>query len=577
MFQEGDEVAGATCETRSVVMSDALAQHGIEFERGAERLVLRATRDLDGVGTGLFAEPAFWVDLTTEFDDVERYVGFGFAQFAMPVRARRSESFDWNPASNVFSPPTVVPLLGRCRDGSIVLAAPLDSWHEQVIAVDQTEIDGVRSLRWGWHGDLTTIPAGFSSSLGLFHADSVGEAFAQWNDVLDELHGSIERYRDAVVHDRLSYWTDNGAAYWYRTEEGQTITESIAQKVDELDDLGVNIGAVELDSWFYPHEVQREIREVGYLEEVPPSGMLEWTPRPTFFPDGLQAYRGSIGGRPLILHSRHVSPSSPYVDDSWWTELTAQPQDPSFFARWLADAASWGATCVEQDWMLMYWFGARQLREVPGRADAWLAALNDAARDHDLSLIFCMSTPGNLMAARSLDRVTAIRTCDDYRFAEDPARLWRWYLTVNHLAHAFGIPSFKDCFFSNATEETSIDGDRHAHIEAMLSLLSNGPVGIGDRIGCTDPELLASMVDADGLLQTADEPLRLCDQSFFDDDRDLALTWAETSRAGERHVLALHLADSPEPISGHLVGHPETTCTLGPREFAHFIVRSPEV
>lgn len=563
------------CETRHVLTSDGVREHGVEYARSGSVLSLRATQGLADVHTGVFAEPAIWVELLPEFEDVERYVGFGFAQFATPVRARRGESFVWNPASNVFSPPAVLPILGERADGSVLLAAPLDTWHEQVIAVRQSEERGIVSLRWGWHGDLATVPQEFTSTLGLFEAPSVGEAFAAWTSALAARHGEVARYRDPAVHDRLSYWTDNGAAYWYRTEPGRSITESVEDKVNELDALEVPLGAVELDSWFYPHEAQREIREVGYPDEVPPSGMLEWVPRAELFPDGIAAFHERLGNRPLILHSRHISTSSPYVGDDWWTELTAQPQDPAFFDQWLADAASWGATCVEQDWMLMYWFGARQLREEPGRADAWLRALNESARRHGLSLIFCMSTPANMMAARNLDRVTAMRTCDDYRYAEDPARLWRWYLTVNHLAHAFDVPSFKDCFFSMAETGGDIDGDRYADVEATLSILSNGPVGIGDRIGRTDAGLIASLVDEDGLLKTADEPLRLCSQSFFDDAADRKLTWAETSVGGERVVLALHLADVDSDLDGHLDGHPETACVLGPRQFRQFTVDSP--
>ena len=67
---------------------------------------------------------------------------------------------------------------------------------------------------------------------------------------------------------------------------------------------------------------------------------------------------------PLVIHSRHISPSSPYLDEGdWWVDaLAAQPVDPQFFRRWFDDAVRWGVCCIEQDWMLMYWFGVRALR-----------------------------------------------------------------------------------------------------------------------------------------------------------------------------------------------------------------------
>lgn len=37
-----------------------------------------------------------------------------------------------------------------------------------------------------------------------------------------------------------------------------------------------------------------------------------------------------------------------------------------------------------------------------------------------------MATGADLCASVTLERLVAVRTCDDYRFAEDPAYLWHW-------------------------------------------------------------------------------------------------------------------------------------------------------
>ncbi len=108
----------------------------------------------------------------------------------------------------------------------------------------------------------------------------------------------------------------------------------------------------------------------------------------------------------------------------------------------------------------MYWFGVRQLRAVPGRAAGWQRALNHHAQETGVDLLWCMATPADMMLAASLDRVIAVRTCDDYRFADDPALLWTWFLTVNRLANTLGLPAFKDCFFSLADRERRRRSDR---------------------------------------------------------------------------------------------------------------------
>ena len=166
----------------------------------------------------------------------------------------------------------------------------------------------------------------------------------------------------------------------------------------------------------------------------------------------------------------------------------------------------------------MYWFGVRALRSAPGRAMAWQRALDEHGRATGVDLLWCMATPADLIAAVELDRVIAVRTCDDYRFAADPAMLWTWFLTVNRLVGPLGLRAFKDCFFSNPAVDRgadAIDGDVHAELEALLSAMSAGPVGIGDRIGRTDRDIVMRTCDADGRLRLVDHPIGLIDDCLF--------------------------------------------------------------
>ena len=180
-----------------------------------------------------------------------------------------------------------------------------------------------------------------------------------------------------------------------------------------------------------------------------------------------------------MIHTRHISPRSPYLaEGDWWIDaLAAHPVDPTFFRRWFDDARRWGACAIEQDWMLMYWFGVRALRAAPDRAADWQRTLDALAAESGVGLIWCMATPADLVLAATLDHVVAVRTSDDYRFAADPALLWTWYLTVNRVAGASELPAFKDCFFSGRPPDggDAIDGDEHAELEALLACMSAGP------------------------------------------------------------------------------------------------------
>lgn len=522
----------------------------VVLDRSGHHLTLRATEDHRHIGSDFIERVSVGVDIDLDsFGDDARFLGFAFTQFALPVRGSRTAPFDWGPASNLISPPMVVPLLIE-HEAGVTLLAPLDSFHEQVIEVTQTEA-GVTGMRWGWHGNLDDVPAGFATTAGVYEAATPREALARWRAELEPTEERVGHDDPLLTH--LSYWTDNGAAYWYRREPGTDLPTSITDKIDELRDLDIGIGAVELDSWFYTHEVTREVNEVGYLDEVPPTGMLEWLPRSDVLPDGVDGLAERLGSPPLVLHSRHISKRSPYLDQGdWWTSICAQPRDPAFFRRWFADAASWGATCIEQDWMVMTWFGVDGLRAVPGRGRAWLEGLNDAAADNDMSVLFCMATPADFCAAASLDRVIAIRTCDDYRYANDRGFLWRWFLGVNRLADVVGLPVFKDCFFSGPAGDDPIDGDEHAEVESMLAALGGGVVGIGDRIGRTDVDIVRRVARPDGTLLTPERGLTIRDESLFDDADSAAVTWAEASDGDTRYIVALHLADEPGTVSGTL-------------------------
>lgn len=567
-----DAVVTELHELRGMVrLGQAVLPDGVVVEvddTGAYgRVRLTATTDLDGIATGWFSQLVAKIPIEVIGDP--DHLGFASTQFALPVVAGAALDFDFDPAPNLHSPPVLGILVARTATGSVVLA-PLDHPHEQVIAV----ADG-RSW-WGWHGDLDTVPAGFSTTLGVFAGADLDAVLGEWGSTV---RAGRPRRASASnpITSHLSYWTDNGAAYWYRTESGRTNAASVADAVEALWRIGVPVRAVELDSWCYDHEVARPINEIGYPEEVPPSGLTTWTPRrdafdpPTDDRDPIEAFADRLGRPPLVIHARHISPESPYVaEGQWWVDaLAAHPVDPTFFRRWFADARRWGACAIEQDWMLLSWFGVRALRAAPGRAAAWQRTLDALAEESGVDLIWCMATPADLVLAATLDHVVAVRTSDDYRFAADPASLWTWYLTVNRLARALGLRTFKDCFFSarppdppgpeigSGVDADPIDGDEHAEVEALLACMSAGPVGIGDRIGRTDRTVVLRTCDGDGRIRHVDTPLALVDACLFGEpERGERLAWATTTATrGEEtwtYVVALNTAAELREVDDRL-------------------------
>ena len=204
-----------------------------------------------------------------------------------------------------------VPTRLLCKFGSAavdsVKIAPRSAAHEQVIAV------GDGTLTWGWHGDLDEVPAGFATELGIYRGESVSDVLTRWST---DIGPSGDRIRDNPLTTHLSYWTDNGAAYWYRTEADQTIVESVVDTVAAMRADGIPVRAVELDSWWYVHETPPPIVEIGYPRGVPPSGTMRWEPRADAFGpangevsiDVLSDVAAQLDGAPLAVHA--TSPRS---------------------------------------------------------------------------------------------------------------------------------------------------------------------------------------------------------------------------------------------------------------------------
>jgi hypothetical protein len=488
------------------------------------RLETREARK--GLATGEFAKPA----VAWHFDPMGRDDGgapegvraFGhqYTEFALPVFSDAAMS-RWRLLP--IRPPVVLPLGLVAPDGRTVLLAPLQGLHEQVLAVPADREHTADGLHAGWHGDVDDVEAGFATELAVIAGNGARECFARWAALLRESSGVAPPARDRdVLGRRVSYWTDNGSAYWYRTEPGHDVASTVVAAVDDLEARGLPVGAVQLDSWWYPHEVLRPFDTDEWV--VPPSGMVRWEPRADVLPDGIPALRERLGRRPLVAHCRHLSAQSPYVDefDVWTDADRAHPQGPELYDRLLDQAVAWGVEVFEHDWLIECFLGVRGLR-APGRAAAWQEGLDAGLGARGLTAQWCMASPADFAQVSRLRHVTSIRTSGDHGYLVGPDVLWAWFLHVNVMARALGLWPYKDVFHSTPTSETR-------EVEALLAALSAGPVGVGDRIGEADVGLIRRTCRADGVLVRPDVPVAATDRAWFD-----APVWSDTVLVGSAH------------------------------------------
>lgn len=530
--------------------AEILAPAGVDYAV----LRLEARDALDGLSTGDFATPSFaW-----RFEPARRRPdgappglrGFAhqYTEFAYPVFADADLAV-WRLLP--FRPPVVLPLGLAAPDGRTILVAPLDGFHEQVVVVPAGRDDLHAGVRIGWHGDLDHVDAGFATELAIICGDGPRECLERWGALLRTRSGIAAPERDSdALGTRLSYWTDNGSAYWYRTAPGHDVASGITAAVDDLEARGLPIGAVQLDSWWYPHEVLRPFDTDDWV--VPPTGMTRWEPRPDVLPDGIPALRERLRRRPLVAHCRHLSSSSPYLESfpCWVDGDRAHPKTPQLYERLLDQARSWGVDTFEHDWLIECFLGVRGLRAAPGRAAAWQRGIDDALAARGMTAQWCMATPADFAHTTALRRVTSIRTSGDFGYLVGPEVLWAWFLHTNSFARALGLWPYKDVFHS-APDRDERD------VEALLAAMSGGPVGIGDAIGVADPAIVRRTCRADGVLVRPDVPIAVTDACVRTPGvlgDGLLVASAHTDHATGRwgYALTLHVGPRDEPLAARV-------------------------
>lgn len=537
----------------SVTLTCGDVRFSVYAEPDRAMVVLRteALADLDGRATGAFDQPSVAWPVFTPADrapggapDGLRALAFQHCEFGLPATAGADlDGFFLLP----HRPPTGWPLLVSAPDGRTLLVAPLDHFHEQTIGLNGG------TVRCGWHGDLDLVPAGFATELAVLAGSGPRDCLDAWARILLDRAGTVRpgRWPDALGS-RPSYWTDNGAAYWYRTEPGLDPAGSIVAAVDDLRERGVPVGAVQLDSWFYPHADLRPFDTDDWL--VPPSAMVAWEERDDVMPAGIAHLRDRLGAPPLVAHIRHLSSSAPiaaevpvHVDGPY-----AAPATPEAYERWLDQCVAWGVETFEHDWLVEVFFGVRGLRERPGRARAWQEGIDRAARDRGITLQWCMATPADFAQTTTLTQVTSVRTCGDHGYIATPGQLWAWFCTTNALARALGLAPFKDVFRA----DPEVAGD-NGEPEALLSALSTGPVGLGDRVGRLDPELALRTCRADGLLVKPDVPVAATGPSMLANTafrHELMVAECSTDQPAGRwaYVVGLHANPSDDRLDGEI-------------------------
>ncbi|MFN7921831.1 MAG: hypothetical protein U0Q16_17150 [Bryobacteraceae bacterium] len=339
---------------------------------------------------------------------------------------------------------------------------------------------------------ISTLPAGFDYSAILVIENGINKAYETWGKALTDLGGKARPGNDAdTTLLNLGYWTDNGAAYYYRLDERLGYTGTLFAIRNEFAAKGVPLGYLQLDSWFYPKGPTQDWVRVD-------RGIYRYVADPKLFPRTLAGFRDDLG-LPLVTHSRWIDRESPYrseyrvsgdvlVDQRYWDRI----------ATYLSES---GVSTFEQDWL-----GTNAKTDMNlSDPRSFLDNMATAMASKGITMQYCMATPLQFLQSTRYPNLTTIRTSED-RFSR---KRWDNFLYASRLASALGAWPWADVFPS--AEEDNL----------LLATLSAGPVGVGDALGSVNAENLRKAVRSDGLIVKPDEPLIPLDSSYVDDVRRL--------------------------------------------------------
>ena len=333
---------------------------------------------------------------------------------------------------------------------------------------------------------IDSLPAGFTHRAILAFGPGVNAVFDLWGKSLTDLSGKKLPANDAnTLLNQLSYWTDAGAAYYYRPFQAPQYIPLLQQLPQEFVNLSAPIGSLELDSWYYQKGTPPSWTNNG-------AGMDTFQADPTIFPNGLASFQQSLG-LPLITHARWIDANSPLRDKYKISgNVAVDPQYWKDYAQYLSNS---GVQVLEQDWLSGPAVPEFNLTDPYLFMDNMASAMQAAGR----TIVYCMPMWTHILQSTKYDNVIAVRTSND---SFQRAR-WDELLFNSRIASAVGLWPFADAFKSVNAKDV------------LVATLMAGPVGSGDALGAGVAANLAHAVRPDGVLVKPDVPLAPLDETFL--------------------------------------------------------------
>ncbi len=329
------------------------------------------------------------------------------------------------------------------------------------------------SIGAGISSKIATLPAGFTHRTALVYGKGINATFDTWGSALTSLKGKKRPGNDAdPLLKSVSYWTDNGAAYYYNAG-GPSYTDTLKAVRTEFADKGIRLGSMQLDSWWYPKGPDNSWSSH--------SGIWTYTASPALFQADLGGFQTGLK-TPLVTHARWIDANSPYRSKYAISGNVAT--DPKYWEDTATYLKASGVSTYEQDWLAEQAHTDFNLTD----PEAFLDGMAASMAKRGITIQYCMAAPGHFLQSTNYGNVTTIRASQD-RFRRE---IWTNFFYSSRLASALGVWPFTDVLMSSETNNL------------IAATLSAGPVGIGDALGNISKGNLIRAVRADGVIVKPD-------------------------------------------------------------------------
>ncbi len=350
-------------------------------------------------------------------------------------------------------------------------------------AASSVAADG--SLSTGISTKIPALPAGFTHHALLAYGAGINATFLKWGQGLTDLSGKKRPANDAdPLLKSVSYWTDNGATYYYNPDG--TYIDTLNAVNAEFTAKGVALGSLQLDSWWYP----KGPTDIWSDHQ----GIWTYTAAPELFPNGLADFQKNLG-IPLIAHSRWIDAKSPYRTNYQMSGDVSI--DPKFWEDTGDYLKSAGVAVYEQDWLANAAKTAFNLTDPA----AYLGNMAKSMASRGITIQYCTGAPSHYLQSTLYSNVTSVRDSND-RFGSDR---WTDFFYSARMASALGTWPFTDVFMSSETNNL------------IAATISAGPIGLGDPKGALNADNLLKAARTDGVIVKPDVAATPLDSVFIKD------------------------------------------------------------